>query len=788
MDSTDTIPPAAEGKDAQPQRKMLGRVLQCMRWFALVRIWSPWLAPRHGHHKFLLTEPALLVSFLRSDGMQVVLLAVNGVDDVLTTFASSEDGQIVIEARNDSTEPKRFRCLAAAAWTFEVALSAVIYELRKVVRSSAAYQQYTSQLPKEIEVTAESVESESDTVLVSTIEEGSQDGSPPSPAWLESWYDSLAYCTWNSLGQDLTQDKILKALDSLSRNKINISTLIIDDNWQSLSGKQGETQQSSRGWSDFEANPSGFPNGLAAATKAIRDKYPHVRDIAVWHALFGYWGGIDPDGKIAKTYNTRRCEIGNGNTQLTVDPSSIHQMYQDFYKFLSSAGITSVKTDVQFMLDELRSTADRDDYPHPYLSAWTTAHLTHLSGKAISCMSCTPQILFYLFLPTTTPRVLLRNSDDFFPDISESHPWHIFCNAHVALLTQHLNVLPDWDMFQTSHSYSGFHAAARCLSGGPIYITDYPDQHDVDLINSMTARSMRGETVILRPSTIGKTVGVYDKYDDRGVLKLGVYHGAAQTGVGMLGVFNIAEQDVKAVLPITKIPGVDVVDESAKVATPGVTPNSSRPVSRRGSRRGSNEVEEGMQKMTLEEGEEEEEVERRWIVRSYQSGRVTGVIVPEAPLTAGMMLSCTLPVRGWDVWSAFPVKAVEVDDEEVQVAVLGLVAKITGAAAVLGWEIIAVEEGKRVKCSVRLKAMGVLGIWIAGGDSEEKEEGRERWQKENMMVMIQNRAVPINMVQVVSEGVEGDGRVIEVDVLGAWDEMGLDAGWSNELSVDVFFK
>lgn len=195
-----------------------------------------------------------------------------------------------------------------------------------------------------------------------------------------------------------------------------------------------------------------------------------------------------------------------------------------------------------------------------------------------------------------------------------------------------------------------------------------------------------------------------------------------------------------------------------------------------------------MQKMTLEEGEEEEEVERRWIVRSYQSGRVTGVIVPEAPLTAGMMLSCTLPVRGWDVWSAFPVKAVEVDDEEVQVAVLGLVAKITGAAAVLGWEIIAVEEGKRVKCSVRLKAMGVLGIWIAGGDSEEKEEGRERWQKENMMVMIQNRAVPINMVQVVSEGVEGDGRVIEVDVLGAWDEMGLDAGWSNELSVDVFFK
>src|SRR5271163_4632165 len=89
--------------------------------------------------------------------------------------------------------------------------------------------------------------------------------------------------------------------------------------------------------------------------------------------------------------------------------------------------------------------------------------------------------IFHSFLHTTTPRIMLRNSDDFFPDIPSSHPWHVFCNAHNALLVQHLNVLPDWDMFQTSHPYSGFHAAARCISGGPIYITDSPGQHNVSL-------------------------------------------------------------------------------------------------------------------------------------------------------------------------------------------------------------------------------------------------------------------------------------------------------------------
>lgn len=41
-------------------------------------------------------------------------------------------------------------------------------------------------------------------------------------------------------------------------------------------------------------------------------------------------------------------------------------------------------------------------------------------------------------------------------------------------MTQHLNVIPDWDMFQTVHEYSGFHAAARCVSGGPIYIVCSP--------------------------------------------------------------------------------------------------------------------------------------------------------------------------------------------------------------------------------------------------------------------------------------------------------------------------
>lgn len=89
-----------------------------------------------------------------------------------------------------------------------------------------------------------------------------------------------------------------------------------------------------------------------------------------------------------------------------------------------------------------------------------------------------------------------------------------------------MNILPDWDMFQTVHDYSGFHAAARCVSGGPIYITDVPGEHDVGLINQMTGLTPRGKTVIFRPSVLGKSIDQYVGYDDNSLLKVGAYHGA----------------------------------------------------------------------------------------------------------------------------------------------------------------------------------------------------------------------------------------------------------------------
>lgn len=391
---------------------------------------------------------------------------------------------------------------------FESANAAAMYEARSTV---SGYERITGEQQKEIQAARDGVNAQ----------------------WMENWFDGLTYCTWNGLGQRLTEEKVINAAETLAKNNINITNFIIDDNWQSLDYRgHGQFQH---GWSQFEADPETFPGGLKSLVSRIRSKQPSIQHIAVWHALWGYWGGLDPTGKLAKTYKTidtvrvdaERRNLPLGGKVTVVAKEDVARFYDDFYSFLSSCGIDAVKTDAQFMFDTLKYANARADLFTTYLDAWMISSLKHFSIKAISCMSQTPQILFHSQLPADRPAVLVRNSDDFFPDVASSHPWHVWTNAHNALFTSHLNILPDWDMFQTVHDYSGFHAAARCVSGGPIYFTDVPGEHDLGLIDQMTGLTPRGKTVIFRPSVVGKSLDQYVGYNDEVLLKIGTYHGMA---------------------------------------------------------------------------------------------------------------------------------------------------------------------------------------------------------------------------------------------------------------------
>lgn len=719
-------PAAADGVSGI-KSLVLGTPSSMTRNFSLVRVWSPWLGPRHGKDGFRLTEDAILCSFLRKDGLHLALLAISGINDVLTVFQSGHNGELVINARSDNTEKAQFNVLAAVADDFEVAMSALVYESRKLVKP------FAQSSIDDWEVTSPVSPLGDDIVIVEK---------DPKVQWLAEWFDGLTYCTWNGLGQDLTEEKLFHALGTLKSHGISIANLIIDDNWQSLDN-EGKSQFKRR-WQRFEANSKAFPHGLKHTVEGIRRVHPSIQHVAVWHALFGYWGGISPDGDISRRYKTKEVKVKDPSFDgpiaqnipdgkiIAIDPEDIQRFYEEFYSYLSSVGVDSVKTDAQFFLDLLEDPEDRRRFTASYQDAWSIAALKHFDTRSISCMSLVPQIMFHSQLPNNKPTIPLRNSDDFFPEVPASHPWHIFCNAHNALLTRYLNALPDWDMFQTDHPYASFHAAARCISGGPVYITDEPGKHDLKLLDQMTAPTVQDTTVILRPSVIGRSIDVYNNYNEGQILRVGSYTGWAKTGSGILGLFNIQSAEATCMVSLMDFPGIHGDSDG------------------------------------------------QYVVRAHTSGKVTKQMHPR---DQDSLVSVVLPHKGWEILTAYPTHSFTLKGSRVytaagspltHVAVLGLLGKMTGAAAVVNSDIFIVENG-RLRFDIHLKALGTLGIYISNL--------KQLAIAQNFMVMILGKPIPPKTVW--KEGGE-EASVLAIDVLAAWKAMKLDSGWSNEAFVQVF--
>jgi hypothetical protein len=360
-------------------------------------------------------------------------------------------------------------------------------------------------------------------------------------------------------------------------------------------------------------------------------------------------------------------------------------------------------------------------------------------------MSQTPQILFHTQLPKNKPRLLVRNSDDFFPEVPASHPWHIFCNAHNSLLTQHLNVLPDWDMFQTSHPWAGFHAAARCVSGGPIYFTDTPGEHDLDLLHQLSATTTRGKTVILRSHTVGKATTAYNTYSAQTLLKISTYVGFARTGTGILGTFNLSETEtLSEFVPLDQFPGT-------------------------------------------EEGE--------YVLSSYRSDKFSSPVSRVSIEAAGKgkknhdpLLAIDLPPASWDILTASPVRRFTLShhgETPLSVSLLGLRGKMTGIAAVTGCDMYVEDSSGRLRIWVQLKALGVLGFWIGA------EGWKGRTVDDDLMVLLYGKPIVKSTVSVKhgNAGKESDGGVIlEIDVAKAWKESGETPGWGDEVSLEVFIR
>ncbi|GAA5872457.1 hypothetical protein JCM1840_006067 [Sporobolomyces johnsonii] len=257
---------------------------------------------------------------------------------------------------------------------------------------------------------------------------------------------------------------------------------------------------------------------LRDAVRRVRER--GVERVGVWMTLAGYWNGLHPSGALLKTYDGRLVTFRSAAHSFFLKcylPSieSLPRFYTDYFTSVKEAGVSFVKVDDQALMDSIVAVEGEQDpgaYKHAMLRSMRDAAAV-VDLDVVHCMAGSPRIWGGSLCALGPRRSTVRNSDDFFPAVPDSHRWHIFINSFNNLLTSELAFNPDLDMAQELHPFGRFHIALRAFSTAPVYSTDYPGEgkgrlgDDPRGWSSILATTKKGVKVLQTRSRVGSVLG-----------------------------------------------------------------------------------------------------------------------------------------------------------------------------------------------------------------------------------------------------------------------------------------
>ncbi|XP_024979506.1 probable galactinol--sucrose galactosyltransferase 6 [Cynara cardunculus var. scolymus] len=364
--------------------------------------------------------------------------------------------------------------------------------------------------------------------------------------------DYFGWCTWDAFYQDVTQEGVESGLKSLAEGGTPAKFVIIDDGWQSVEGDlESKSQKPLMRLTGIKENQK-FQSkndptiGIKNIVDIAKQKYG-LKYVYVWHAIVGYWGGVRPGAEGMEEYEAVMKyplvskgvvanEPGWKTDMLAVqglglmNPKKVFNFYDNLHWYLAAAGVDGVKVDVQSILETLGTglggrVAVTQQY-HQALEASIARNFP--DNGCIACMSHNTDSLY-----CSRQTAVVRASDDFYPLDPISHTIHIASVAYNSVFLGEF-MQPDWDMFHSLHPAAEYHASARAISGGPIYVSDAPGKHNFDLLKKLVLPD--GSVLRARlPGRPTKDCLFTDPARD-GVSLLKIWNMNKYTGV--LGVYN----------------------------------------------------------------------------------------------------------------------------------------------------------------------------------------------------------------------------------------------------------
>ncbi len=354
--------------------------------------------------------------------------------------------------------------------------------------------------------------------------------------------DRFGWCTWDAFYRDVSHERVREGLESFRKGGVEPRFLILDDGWQPVrKAPTGEERLGGVG-----ANEK-FPGGLGPTVRLAKESFS-VTTFLVWHAVHGYWGGLDeqafPDLGVSSTLRWQSPEIlahfPQGNWEFwgamvgRPAPSAVPGFYDRYHAALAAEGVDGVKVDNQASIEGLAHGAGgRVEAAREVRAGLEASVARHFRGRLINCMSCSTDLLYQ-----TKHFGLTRTSTDFWPNRPESHGLHAYTNALVSLWFGEFADV-DFDMFQSGHPAGAFHAALRAVSGGPVYVSDKPGSHDFELLK----RLVLSDGSVLRARHPGRPTRdcLFENVLDAPVL-FKIWN-ENRSGSGVVGLFNVRHVD-----------------------------------------------------------------------------------------------------------------------------------------------------------------------------------------------------------------------------------------------------
>lgn len=354
----------------------------------------------------------------------------------------------------------------------------------------------------------------------------------------------LGWCTWNASdnGNKLSEELVLEGVKTFTDKKFPLGWVLFDDGWFTHQNSQLQSML---------PDPKKFPNGFKPLISQLKNQHG-VKYAGGWHAFDGYWNGIDPASELGQRYKgqlfswtQRKSPVGEDTTLKTYhfirpDSDSLVSFFDTWHRYLKGEGFDFIKVDNQLVAERMAQNT------YPLFSLSESIHRAiyrsadkYFNGAVINCMDMTADA--YLNFGTSA---VGRAVEDYFPEdrgktynLEEGNAAaHVVQAVYNALYFSQM-VIPDFDMFESHNPNAVFHALARTLNNGPIYLTDKPGKQNFDILNRITfadGKSIRATAPLL------PTEDCLFQVQNAQLFK--TYSFAGSTG--LLGLFNAADTDV----------------------------------------------------------------------------------------------------------------------------------------------------------------------------------------------------------------------------------------------------